>query len=75
MIEQIKNISVTSCHNNCPFFGHDPKLMECTNPYFDGKPLNDRLIINIDNCRGNQVPNLCPLKLDSVKISQIVKLK
>ena len=68
-----KEVIVTQCFNNCPFWHNSMDGKECSHPYWDDKEPYSSMIITHDNSKG-MVPDECPLrKFDFVKTIKLEK--
>lgn len=63
-----KEIKVTICYHQCPFFGNSMDGMYCGHPYWEDKEVYANMIIDHDNSH-HGVPEKCPLRNGQLTIN------
>jgi len=63
-----KEEKITQCYMRCPFYTVVMQEMSCGHPYFEDKKVLDSMIIHHHNSRDGQIPQECPLRIQSLTI-------
>ena len=69
-----KEVKIAECFHKCPFFGTTMDGMKCNHPYWKDKGAYENMIITQQNSRYGKIPELCPLKNETLMISYILDI-
>jgi len=69
-----KVFDVTKCWNSCDFYGTVENCMVCNHPFFDNKGSYAGCIITHENSRDDKIPEKCPLRQESIKITKFYRM-
>lgn len=64
----VKEIKITRCYHQCPFFGNSMDGMQCNHPYWEDKGTYENMIITHVNSKDGKIPGVCPLRNEQLTI-------